>query len=75
MATHIKIKADRGTETQFFGVFDDHTLCGLSTSGDEEFGIIIKGRVSRKVNCDDCISIVKYSKVIDEKEFVKKITS
>lgn len=37
MATHLKIKSDRGTEIHFDGVFDDHTLCGLSTSQDDDY--------------------------------------
>lgn len=69
MAVHIKIKSDRGTEIHFAGVFDDHTLCGLSTSSDD--GIEIKGQVPQKVNCQDCIKIVDFCKAINNNEFKK----
>jgi hypothetical protein len=69
MTTHIKIKSDRGTEVHFKGMFDDHTLCGLSTSSDKLLGISIIGDVKQKVNCEDCKRIVTFCQTIDKKEF------
>ncbi len=72
MATHLKIKTEYETSVHFDGVFDDHTLCGLTTSNDERMKIFIKNAVKTKVSCRDCIRIVQYCHGINKNEFNSK---
>lgn len=69
MKKHLRIKTEDETSTHFGGVFDDHTLCGLTLGGDEYLKISVEKSVKTKVTCDDCISIVKFCKSIESNEF------
>lgn len=60
MATHIKIKTTRDNHTHFDTYINNYTLCGLETGGDLTMGIHPGKTVKSKVNCPDCIRIVKF---------------
>lgn len=69
MGTQVKIK----TLENYF-VHDTHknnyTLCGLETGGDESIGIMLSEPVPHKrVNCPECIKIIKLCKSIKCKEY------
>ena len=56
-------------EIHFFGTINDYTLCGLTMDSDEETcGDFVPTK--EKVNCNNCISIVNYSKSIKRSEFI-----
>lgn len=58
---NLKIKTkERGTEIHYKGVFDDHTLCGLDINGDVYLRIEAATKVDKRVNCQDCLKIVRY---------------
>lgn len=71
MATHLKIKTHENNHIHFDIFFNNYTLCGLESRGDETMGIA-KGKVVKaKVNCPECIRIVKFCHKIKESEFIK----
>lgn len=72
MAIRIKIKIEHQTSVHFKGVFDDHTLCGVTTSSDDSMGVVIKNDVKQKVDCKDCIRIITYCNTISSKEYKQK---
>lgn len=57
-------------EVHFVGCISDYTLCGLTLDGDEN----VAGEympTSKKVNCDQCIRIVRYCQNINYKKECK----
>lgn len=72
MAVHIKIKTWENNNTHFDTQINNYTLCGLETGGDEGMGIQLPKSVKVKVNCPDCIRIVKFCHAIKSNEFVTK---
>lgn len=69
MAQRIKINTHENKHTHFDANINNYTLCGLETSGDEKLGIKISVVVKRKVNCPDCIRIVRFCHEIKCSEF------
>ena len=69
MATRVKIKTIENSHTHFDTHNNNYTLCGLETGGDESIGIMTSVVVKRKVNCPQCIWIVRFCKEIKTSEF------
>ena len=69
MATRVKIKTYENSNTHFDTHKNNYTLCGLETGGDETLGISLSQPVKRKVNCHDCIEIVKFCNDIKRSEW------
>lgn len=69
MKLHYQIKTERETATHFGGIFDDHTLCGVSIHTTTDSSIGKAKHVKTKVTCKDCIRIVKYCQSVYASEF------
>jgi hypothetical protein len=64
MTNIITIRTDDGIFSHAPSCFDDHTLCGLDATGDDEQGIKVMGEGKGKITCLDCIKIIEYCKKI-----------
>ena len=69
MATHIKIKTIENNYVHFDTHRNNYTLCGLETGGDLTMGIERPVATTRKVNCPDCIRIIKFCNEINRNEW------
>ncbi len=69
MATRVKIKTYEDYKTHFDTHLNNYTLCGLETGGDGELKMSVAKVVKSKVNCQDCIRIVKFCHDIKRSEF------
>jgi hypothetical protein len=56
---HLRIKTDQDNLIHSEGT-DDHTLCGLDACGDSQLGIEQPKETNRKINCPDCIQIIRF---------------
>jgi hypothetical protein len=70
--TRIKIKTDSGMQVHFDTHINNYTLCGLETSGDETCGLSEGIITNRKVDCPDCIRIIRFCKEIKSTEIKKQ---
>jgi hypothetical protein len=73
MALKLKIKTEENHHVHFDTCVNSYTLCGLETGGDKGIGISVGVRTTQKVDCPDCIRIVKFCKPILESEFKKTV--
>jgi hypothetical protein len=69
MATHIKIKTNEDNHIHFDTHMNNYTLCGLETGGDKGLNISIAIPTRGKVNCPECIRIVKFCHDIEKSEW------
>lgn len=70
MATHVRIKTYENTLVHIDTHKNNYTLCGLETGGDESIGIMLSEPVpNKRVNCPECIEIIKFCKSIKRKEY------
>ncbi len=72
MADRIRIKTSDDNYVHFDTHKNTYTLCGLETGGDLSLGIHEGKSVSLKVNCPDCLRIVRFCKAIPNHEFLTK---
>lgn len=68
----LKIKTLENNHVHFDGGNNIDTLCGLYTLGDERLGISEPVIVNQKVNCPQCIRIVKICNLIERHEYANK---
>lgn len=71
MATHYKIKTVDGTFVHADGIITDHTLCGLTLGGDSFLKIGVEIQTNNRINCTDCLKIIRYCKSIKHTELKK----
>lgn len=69
MARKYLITIGKEKTIHFVGDFQqDYSLCGHDLAGDEDMGWTEGVYTTSKVNCQDCIRIVRYCKAIGEEE-------
>lgn len=66
---HILIKTHEDHNVHFDFKRDNTTLCGLYTLEDPSLGIMEDVITKKKVNCQQCIAIVKFCQQIKINEF------
>ena len=69
MIRRIIIKTPDNKHVHFDTGKNNYTLCGLETGGDDGLSIDIGVKTDRKVNCPDCIAIVKFCRSIKSNEY------
>lgn len=72
MAQRLCIRTDTDACIHFDTGINGYSLCGLETQGDSVIGIQSGRPTTRKVNCPDCIRIVRFCKEIKGYEYVKE---
>lgn len=68
MADRIQIKTTEDNFVHFDSHHNEYTLCGLDTMGDERLGIDEPIPTKKKVDCPQCIRIVRFCKAIKSSE-------
>ena len=49
---------------------EDMSLCFHDLAGDEELGWDTAEKTKDKIDCPDCIKIIKYCKIINKKNYI-----
>lgn len=68
MATHVKIKTSDNNHVHVDTHRNNYTLCGLETGGDLTMGIQKPIVTNRKINCPDCLWIIRFCRTITDAE-------
>lgn len=67
--TRIQIKTDTDNDVHFDSGHNEYTLCGLDTMGDPTLKISEPVITNKKVDCPQCIRIVKFCMRIKPNEW------